>query len=106
MKIIYYKSLICPRCIPTNRLIARVKREHPDIEVEEVEVLSHLSRALKDGVHTLPTLVVGRARFTYAPQWEALLAVIGAESTNASLGSLDHVTTGGQGRTAGADSRI
>ncbi|MGE5139244.1 MAG: hypothetical protein ACM3JD_07280 [Rudaea sp.] len=102
MKIVYYKSLICPRCIPTNRLIARLKREYPEIQVEEVEVLAHLSRALEDGVHTLPTLAVGRARFTYAPQWEALLAVIDAESANPSPGSQHDPTMGVEGRTAGA----
>lgn len=74
MKITYYKSLICPRCIPTNRLIARVKREHPEIEIEEVEVLTNLSRALADGVHMLPTLVAGSRRWTHAPSLDELLA--------------------------------
>ncbi len=74
MKIIYYKSLICPRCIPTNRLIGRLRREHPEIEIEEVEVLTNLSRALADGVHTLPTFVVGTQRFTSAPSMQMLTA--------------------------------
>ncbi len=74
MKIVYYKSLICPRCIPTNRLIARVRAEHPEIEIEEVEVLTNLPRALSDGVNMLPTFVVGSKRFTSAPEMEVLLA--------------------------------
>ncbi len=76
MKIISYKSLICPRCIPTNRLIARLKREHPEIEVQEVEVLAHLSRALEDGVHMLPTLIIGAQRFTAAPEMQVIEAVL------------------------------
>ncbi len=71
-KIIYYKSRLCPRCIPTNRLIARVRREHPEIEIEEIEVLTNPPRALRDGVAMLPTLIVGDQRFHHAPTLEQL----------------------------------
>ena len=81
MKIIYYKSLVCPRCIPTNRLIARIRREHPELEIEEVEVLNHLPRAVRDGVMMLPTLVVGEKRFHHAPSIEELLGAFEASST-------------------------
>ena len=77
MKIIYYKSLVCPRCISTNRLIARLRREHPKIEIEEIEVLTHLSRALNDGVMMLPTLIVGDQRYHHAPPFDELLSAIG-----------------------------
>ena len=76
MKIIYYKSLVCPRCISTNRLIARVRREHPEIEIEEVEVLTNLPRSLRDGVLMLPTLIVGEQRFHHAPSIDELLAAL------------------------------
>jgi hypothetical protein len=74
MKIVYYKSLVCPRCISTNRLIARVRREHPEIEIEEIEVLANLSRALHDGVMMIPTLIVGKKRYQHAPPLDELLA--------------------------------
>ncbi len=77
MKIIYYKSLLCPRCIPTNRLLARVRREHPEIEIEEIEVLTNLGRAKRDGVMMLPTLIVSTQRFHHAPPMEELLAALG-----------------------------
>ncbi len=76
MKITYYKSLLCPRCIPTNRLVARLRREHPEIEIEEVEVLTNLSRAMADGIHMLPTLIVGSHRFTTTPKIDELLSAI------------------------------
>ncbi len=76
MKIVYYKSLICPRCISTNRLIARVRRDHPEIEIEEIEVLTNLPRALRDGVMMLPTLIVGAQRFHHAPSIDQLLTVV------------------------------
>ncbi len=74
MKITYYKSRLCPKCIPTNRWVARVRHEHPEIEIEEIEVLTNLPRALRDGVTTLPTLIVGNRRFYHAPALEALLS--------------------------------
>ncbi|MBI5034568.1 MAG: hypothetical protein HZB51_28935 [Chloroflexi bacterium] len=78
MKITYYKSLICPRCIPTNRLMARLRREHPEIEIEEIEVLTNLSRALHDGVMALPMLIVGEKRYHHAPPLDELLSQVGA----------------------------
>jgi hypothetical protein len=81
MKIIYYKSLVCPRCIPTNRLMARLRREHPEIEIEEIEVLAHLSRALNDGVMMLPTLIVGEKRYHHAPPLDELLSSVGTHRT-------------------------
>ena len=79
MKIIYYKSIICPRCIPTNRLIKQLKREHPEIAVEEIEIITHMSRAKKDNVHHVPTLIAGDRRFFTAPSMEELLAAAQAE---------------------------
>jgi glutaredoxin len=80
MKIIYYKSRLCPRCIPTNQLIARLRREHPEIEIEEIEVLTNVSRALRDGVRTLPTLIVGKQRYYHAPSVHTLEAAWNSES--------------------------
>jgi glutaredoxin len=76
MKITYYKSLVCPRCISTNRLIARLRREHPEIEIEEIEVLTNLTRALRDGVMMLPTLIVGDQRYHHAPPFDELLSAV------------------------------
>jgi glutaredoxin len=76
MKIIYYKSRVCPRCISTNRLLTRVRLEHPKIEIEEIEVLTHLSRAVQDGIWMLPTLIVGERRFHHAPPIDELLAAL------------------------------
>ncbi len=84
MKIIYYKSVLCPRCIPTNCLLARVRREHPEIEIEEIEVLTNLARAKRDGVMMLPTLIVGAQRYHHAPHMEELLSALG-ESQRAEL---------------------
>ncbi len=80
MKLLYYKSLACPRCISTNRLVAQLRREHPEIEIEEIEVLTHLPQTLRDGVMMLPTLIAGTQRFHHAPRMEELLAALEPES--------------------------
>lgn len=76
MKLVYYKSAICPRCAGTNRLVARLRREHPEIEIQEIEVLTHLPGALQAGVHSLPTLIAGAQRFYSAPPMEELLTAL------------------------------
>lgn len=82
MKIVYYKSLICPRCIATNRLVARIRREHPEIEIEEIEVLTNFSRAMHDNVMSLPTLIIGDQRYHHAPPFEQVLMALGQQSSS------------------------
>ena len=74
-KVTYYKSIICPRCIPTNRLIKRLKKAHPEIEVEEVEVLRHIGRAREEGIQGIPTIIVGPHRLYQAIPMEELVAL-------------------------------
>jgi glutaredoxin len=76
MKVVYYKSIICPKCIPTNRLIKRLKQTHPEIEVEEIEIITHMARARADGVRHVPTIIAGGKRFYHAPALEELLDVL------------------------------
>jgi glutaredoxin len=79
VKVIYYKSIICPKCIPTNRLLKQLKREHPEIQVEEIEIITHMSRAKRDDVHHVPTVIAGDQRFFTAPTMDELLAALRAE---------------------------
>ena len=76
MKVIYYKSIICPKCIPTNRLIKQLKQTHPEIEVEEIEIITHMSRARRDGVKHVPTIIAGGQRFYAAPSMDELLGAL------------------------------
>jgi glutaredoxin len=76
MKIIYYKSIICPKCIPTTRLLKQIKKEYPEIEVEEIEIITNRSRAKQDDVRHIPTIIAGDRRFYKAPTMNELLAVL------------------------------
>ena len=73
MKIVYYKSAVCPRCIPTNRFLKRLKMEHPGVEIEEVEVLTHIGRARKAGIMSIPVIEMGGRRYHGVPPREDVL---------------------------------
>lgn len=59
MKIEYYKSLICPRCIAVTRTLDDLVERHPEIEVETVEILAHPRRTFGAGVRQIPALRIG-----------------------------------------------
>jgi glutaredoxin len=80
VKVTYYKSILCPKCIPTNRLIKQLKQEYPEVEIEEIEIITHMSRAKKDGVNHVPTIIVGNKRFYTAPTMSELLSALYAPS--------------------------
>lgn len=55
--VVFYHSVICPRCQVSGLVLRRVLRRHPDIEVTKVEFLTNMDRAKKAGVKSIPTLV-------------------------------------------------
>ena len=79
MKIVYYKSAVCPRCIPTNRFLKRLKREHPGVEIEEVEVLTRIGRARKAGIMSIPVIEMGSRRYHGVPPREDVLRFLSGE---------------------------
>jgi predicted DsbA family dithiol-disulfide isomerase len=56
MKIVFYKTFLCPRCFLTGRALARLRRELPELEIETVEVTRDPLRAWQDGVRMLPAV--------------------------------------------------
>ena len=57
----------------------QVKREHPEIEIEEIEILTNMAQARQDGLRTLPTLIIGNQRIYRALPLEELLAMVAHE---------------------------
>ena len=56
MKIVFYKTFICPRCFLTGRALVRLRREYPELEIETVEVSRDPLRAWQDGVRMVPAI--------------------------------------------------
>lgn len=59
MKVIFFHSVICPRCQAAGLFLSGMLEDFPDIEVERVEYLANRSLAREAGVHSIPTLVAG-----------------------------------------------
>ncbi len=76
-EIIYYKSLICPRCIPTSRFLKELKKDYPQITVREVEVLAHMKTAKNEHIHSIPVIEVAGHRFYKAPSRNDILPLLG-----------------------------
>lgn len=77
MEIIYYKSAICPKCIPTSRFLKELKSEHPEIEIKEIEIITHLKSTIKDKVYSIPVIEVKGKRFHSTPAKGEVLGLLG-----------------------------
>jgi len=62
--VVFYHSMICPRCRLSELALRRALRKHPGIEVTKVEFLTNLARAKQAGVRSIPTLVAGKRSLT------------------------------------------
>ncbi len=76
-EIIYYKSLVCPRCIPTSRFLKELKKDYPEITVKEVEIIAHLKTAREAHIHSIPVLDIAGKRFYKAPSRNDVLPLLG-----------------------------
>ncbi|MEW6220731.1 MAG: hypothetical protein AB1634_14535 [Thermodesulfobacteriota bacterium] len=59
MKIRFYRSFLCPRCLLVARELSRLCQRHPDLEVETVEATLHPTTAWQAGVRMVPALEIG-----------------------------------------------
>ena len=77
MRIEYYKSAICPRCAVVTRTLKELQAEHPDLEVERIEIFAHPARTFKAGVRQIPALRVGdEVRSWFLPKREEVVAFL------------------------------
>jgi hypothetical protein len=60
MRIIFYKSSLCPRCYLTRKALLLLIADIPEIEVEYVDVLAEPGRTFADGIRMIPALRIGK----------------------------------------------
>ncbi len=58
MKIIFYRSILCPRCYLARKALFELTAEKSNLEIEEVDILSHPLRTWKDGIRLIPALKI------------------------------------------------
>ncbi|MDH5297392.1 MAG: hypothetical protein OEV91_00040 [Desulfobulbaceae bacterium] len=61
MKIQFYRSIICPRCLLVSRTLGRLQTLFPDLEVETIEITTTPLRAWQDNIRMVPALKSGDA---------------------------------------------
>lgn len=59
MKVEFYKTSVCPRCILAVRELHKVLQDKPDIELETIEIGTNVYRAWKEGIRLFPALKIG-----------------------------------------------
>ncbi len=64
MKIILYRSNLCPRCFLAKKNLLGITGNDPDIQIEEVDILGSPQRCLQDGIRMVPALVIGKDKLS------------------------------------------
>jgi hypothetical protein len=59
MKIILYRSALCPRCHFARKALIEIATSIENIELEEIDVFSNPLRAWSDGIRVFPALKIG-----------------------------------------------
>ncbi|MBU4263157.1 MAG: hypothetical protein KKC76_14980 [Proteobacteria bacterium] len=56
MKITFYHSALCPRCLLVGRTLQKLQQEYPDLVVEKIEVITRPMKSLRNGIRLIPAL--------------------------------------------------
>ncbi len=56
MKITFYHSALCPRCLMVGRTLLKLQNDYPDLEIEKIEVTTSPLQSFRQGVRMIPTL--------------------------------------------------
>ena len=59
-------------------MLERLRAARQEAEIEKVEILAHLARAVRAGVFMIPALIVGERCWYHAPPLEELVAALDA----------------------------
>jgi thiol-disulfide isomerase/thioredoxin len=56
MKITFYHSALCPRCLLVRRVLQKLQEEYLDLVVEKIDVTARPVDSLRKGIRIIPTL--------------------------------------------------
>ena len=59
MKIEFYRTILCPRCLYVSHALKKIVVNSPHLELETIEVATHLTRSRQAGITTVPTIRIG-----------------------------------------------
>lgn len=58
MQVEYFKSIVCPRCIPVSRELKKLEKEFPEIEIKHIEVLKNRAYSKENRIQTIPSIKI------------------------------------------------
>ena len=64
MKIEFYHTILCPRCLLAKRALGRLLPYFPGITVETIEITASPERAWSAGIRMVPALKLNNATLT------------------------------------------
>jgi len=80
MKIELFKSVICPRCMYVAKVLRDIQKQHPEIEIEAIDIATNFSRTRKAGVTVFPAVKIGdKVKAWYVPNRQEILAFVESE---------------------------
>ena len=64
MKLEFYRTVLCPRCLYTGLELKKISTEFPEIKIESIEVTLNLRRTIAAAIHTVPAIKIGNEVMT------------------------------------------
>ena len=64
MKIEFYRTILCPRCLYVSRALKKIVAGSPHLELETIEVATNLTRTRHAGIKTVPAIRIGNDTLT------------------------------------------
>ncbi len=60
MKIEFYKSIFCPRCLYVSLVLKKLAEKYQDIEIKKIDILCDPRRARDAGIRLIPALKINQ----------------------------------------------
>ncbi|MDH5524265.1 MAG: hypothetical protein OEY01_09775 [Desulfobulbaceae bacterium] len=64
MKVEFYRTVLCPRCLYTAHQLKKISKEFPELEIETIEITTNLSRTRAAAIRSVPALKIGKEVLT------------------------------------------
>ena len=58
LDIVLFTIPLCPKCVTVKRHVAEISKEHPELTVKELNLLTNMGIALRYGFLTAPAMLV------------------------------------------------
>ena len=56
--IVLFTIPLCPKCVTVKRHVSEISKEHPELTVKELNMLTNMGLALRHGLLTAPAMLV------------------------------------------------